>query len=194
MLFLVGLGFLVGRAVSPDDSASVDGVKSSPPRDESPVVSRTEDGAVAAAADLARAMTGPHGDEATYRNLMESIAAASWRARAGELAENSIAFARDRYGEGGRVTFNPIRFRLVSYSEDRASVDLWGVVLAEGPKVGGIEESWITGTLQLVWTSSGWKVNGQSSQGGPTPESLRTEDGVSESIILESFEEIEGGT
>jgi hypothetical protein len=62
-------------------------------------------------------------------------------------------------------------------------------VLASGPKIIGIEESWITGTINLQWVGSQWKVAGQSSSGGPTPELLRTDEEKTVTEILNEFSE-----
>lgn len=187
-LFLVAVGLMIGRGLSVEPNQT-DGTTL--PRDDDPqAFPRTEQGAIEAAEEIARALTGPNGDVDAYREGMESVAADQWMERAVELADNSIAFVNDRYGVGGGITFNPIRYRLASYSENRATVELWGVVLGQGPKIVGIEESWITGTIELTWSENQWKASGQASKGGPTPESLRTEDDAPASLVLEEFREL----
>ena len=182
-LLLIAVGILIGRGTAKVEPNYPD------TRDQSSSP-RTRQGAVKAAEAIARIMTGPSGDEVAYREAMESVAANEWVSRAVELAENSIVFVRDRYGVGGSITFEPIRYRLTSYSEDQATVELWGVVLGFGPKIAGVEESWITGTIELAWSVNEWKASGQSSKGGPTPESLRTEDDTSANIVLREFTEL----
>jgi hypothetical protein len=120
---------------------------------------------------------------------MVSIAASQWKARAEELAQNGTEFVIERYGEGGAVEFQPVRYRVRSHSSESAVIDIWGVVLGSGPKLNGIEESWITGTVSLVWEGSQWKVSGQSSKGGPTPELLRTEEQGTVGEVLNEFKE-----
>jgi hypothetical protein len=105
-----------------------------------------------------------------------------------ELAENGLDFLADRYGEGGSFSFVPARYRVTRYSEEAAAVELWGVTLLSGPKIRGIEESWVTGTIELVWIDGDWRVAGQASEAGPTPELLTTEDSRSVDQ-LDGFEE-----
>ncbi len=181
--------FLIGRVTAPDGDAAP---KQRPDSSSSPTRPTDEASAVDAATRFARVMTGPSGDASTYLDQMRSIASPDWRSRAEDLARNAIDFVDERYGEGGSVEFEPLRYRVGSHSRRQAVIDIWGVVLGSGPKFGGIEESWITGTVNLVWVGSGWKVAGQSSNGGPTPELLRTEEGSTADEILNEFKEYSG--
>jgi hypothetical protein len=122
---------------------------------------------------------------------MVETAAPGWADRAEELAGNAIAFVNERYGEGGQVSFHPVRYRVVEFSDEEATIDIWGLVLGSGPKLAGIEESWITGTLEIVWINESWKVKGQSSRGGPTPELLKTDGEAAVPEEFEGFEEYE---
>ena len=181
------LAFLLGRVSAPEAESS------SPPvvqlNEPSPPQERDEAGAVDAATRFSRILTGPSGDPESYMKDITSIAAPDWTPRAQELAENSIDFVQERYGEGGTIDFEPLRYRVQSFSTDRAAIDLWGVVLASGPKLGGIEESWVTATIELQWVGSEWRVRGQASAGGPTPELLRTQEDKTVDEILSDFEE-----
>lgn len=181
------LAFLLGRISAPKPEASSPPVVQS--NEPSPSQERDEAGAVDAATRFSRIMTGPSGDPDSYIKDIGSIAAPTWTPRAQELAENSIDFVEERYGEGGTIDFKPLRYRVRSFSSDRATIDLWGVVLASGPKVGGIEESWVTATIELQWVGSGWRVSGQGSAGGPTPELLRTQEDKTVDEILSDFRE-----
>ena len=195
----VVIGLIIGRAL-PSDRAEP---SPTPRENASPNVQGelgvqldydpTEAGAVAAATTFSRVMTGPTGDADRYRSTMELIAAPAWRSRAMQLAENAIKFVSDRYGEGAAVSFYPVRYRLANYSSTKAKVELWGVVLATGPNVGGVEESWITVEITLQWVEGGWRAAGQSSEGGPTPELLRTEGGPDIETVLNDFTEYERG-
>lgn len=190
VLLALLLAFFVGRSTAPDPDED----QSRPPSasdTEAPIVEgQDESGAVAAAARLSQLMTGPTGDAQEYVDQMLAIAAPGWTDRAQELAENSVDFVTERYGEGGTIEFQPIRYRVESFAPDRSVIELWGVVLASGPKVGGIEESWITGTITLEWVGTEWKVSGQSSEGGPTPELLRTDEERTVDEILNDFQEL----
>jgi hypothetical protein len=138
--------------------------------------SQSEQGAIQAATTFARILPGPSGDVEAYLRAMEDIAASEWRARSQELANNAVAFVADRYGEEGRISFQPVRYRVDSFSSQRAKVSIWGLVLASSSEGAEIEESWLTATLTLLWAGDEWKLNGQASGGGPTPELLHTDD------------------
>lgn len=152
---------------------------------------QSQDGAVAAATTYIQIMTAPSAEKNEYHQAMLDLAAPEWKHRAAELADNTIDFVQDRYGEGAELLFQPIRYRVISYSESEASIDIWGVLLGSGPKLGGIEESWATGTLRLVWVENQWKVLGQSSRGGPTPEPVRSDGPAAVPSEVEEFEEYE---
>lgn len=169
-LALFALGVFLGRSLAIGESEAGSSPTARPP--ESILELRTERGAVVAATAFARLMVGPSEDEDSYKEEMAVLAAPSWRARADQLANNSIEFVRSRYGEGGTISFSPLKYRVASYSSSEAAIEVWGVVIASGPRVEGLEESWITGTVRIRWLDSEWKVIGQSSQGGPTPELL----------------------
>lgn len=185
---LLVLAFVIGRITVPESKEAV------PPDGQAERVSvdePTETNAVEAATSFARLMAGPRGDTRSYLEAAEEIAAPGWENRARELAQGSVNFITERYGPGAVLTFHPVRYRLNSYSSGEATVDIWGVVLASGPKLGGVEESWITTTLKLAWVDSEWKVSDHASKGGPTPELLRTEEEVSIDEVLDGFEEYE---
>jgi hypothetical protein len=200
-LVVLGIGILIGRGLYPEESNPQDSSSPKTTEDVGPTdvvngvpigYTRTEEGAVAAATSFAQTMTGPSGNPDTYRLAMETLAALGWRKRAQELAENAIAFVEDRYGPGGSVEFTPLRYRAARYSDERAVIEIWGVVVGSGPKIAGIEESWITGTVVLSWTGSDWRVIGQKSEGGPTPELLRDGRGGDARAVLQDFQEYEG--
>lgn len=185
------IGVLAGRAISPDTERED---VTAPSPSSTPEGAQSEQGAVEAATQAAQIMAGFSGDSSEYLEQARSIAAPGWESRAEELAQGAVDFIHGRYGNGSQVNFQPIRYRVASFSEDEAVIDVWGVVLATGPKISGLEESWITGTIELTWIDSGWKVSGQSSKGGPTPELLRTEEEATISEILTDFSEYEDAT
>jgi hypothetical protein len=192
-LVLFALGFVIGRMIappgrfqtSPSPTPSDDGVAAAS------AYPRTEAGAIAAATDFASVMAGVTEDADAYEAALAAVAAPEWKREAQRLAQNTISFVNDRYGNGGTLTFSPVRYRLTSYTADAAVVKLWGVTLASGPKVPGIEESWITGTVNLIWVDGEWRVNGQDSASGPTPELLRGDDDVVPETVLKRFREYE---
>lgn len=203
IILLIGIviGVLVGRTLAPDlgpeqpetsEGTAPDGDPGpSGLRNGVPVgYAQSQDGAIAAATAFAKVMSAATADLEAYRLAMETIAAPEWKARARELAISGVRFVRDRYGDQGVLTFVPVRYRVADYSGARARIEIWGVTLGQGPKVEGIEESWVTGAVELTW-SGDWRVTGGTSQSGPTPELLQTEVGAPFSI-LEGFQEYFG--
>jgi hypothetical protein len=127
-------------------------------------------------------------DPDSYLAAAETMAAPQYRVEARRLAQNGLEFLQERYGTGGRFSFAPLRYRVDSYSDTEATISVWGVTVAAGPKIEGVEESWLTGTLDLVWVSGDWRLAGQTSETGPTPELLQTTDSAS-AAILDDFQE-----
>ena len=186
------VGVLLGRLLAPGSGESGNGSGT----DNDAVVpdntaERTEAGAVKAATEFARLVSAPSGD-GSYRQAVEELAFSEWRERADELATNTLEFLEDRYGTGGWWSFIPARYRVVEFSESAATVELWGVTIATGPKIQGVEETWITGSLDLSWTSNGWRISGEDSVAGPTPELLTSEDNRDASV-LDGFSEYRDG-
>lgn len=169
------LGMWIGRALAPAQEEASPSTPSPEARNlgEYP---QTEQGAIAAATEFSRVIADVSADEGEYRQAIREVAAPDWMSKAEELADNTLSFLDERYGSEGTFSFVPARYRVVEFAANAATIDLWGVTLATGPKIGGVEETWITGTLELVWTSDGWRVAGQDSATGPTPELVRSED------------------
>ena len=180
----LALGFLLGRGSADEPPTQVP--EAAPPSSDTtePIETPLE-----AATRYGRILTGPSGDVDTYLAEMDALAAPEWADRAAELAANGVDFVEERYGPGGSVEFHPVKYRIESESASEATVEIWGVVLGSGPNVNGVEETWGTGTLDLVLVDSEWKVTGQASVGGPTPELLRAEDAFSITRILQDFQD-----
>lgn len=145
----------------------------------------TRRGAVAAATEFARVLTGPSGDPILYDKAMQTVAAPQWKRRAAELASNAIDFVTKRYGARGSVSFEPLRYRVDSVSGDKAAIELWGVVVGAARDGQRLEESWITGTVRLTWVEDDWRVDGQDSEAGPTPRLIAGQDAASSSRLVD---------
>jgi len=180
----LALGFLLGRGSAEESPKQVPGA--TPSSSDTAEPSET---ALEAATRYSRTLTGPSGDVDTYLAEVAELAAPGRSDRFAELAANAVDFVEERYGPGGSVEFHPVKYRIESESASEAKVEIWGVVLGSGPNVNGIEESWVSGALQLVLVDSGWKVASQSSGSGPTPELLRGEDQFSFMRLLQDFED-----
>ncbi|MBF9072320.1 hypothetical protein [Streptacidiphilus fuscans] len=67
---------------------------------------------------------------------------------------------------------NPVGTKLDSYSQDKATVEIWtnGLIgLAGQGSTSPVTEFWFTMTLQLHWANGDWKVLAYSQVDGPTP-------------------------
>lgn len=194
LVVAVVVAFFIGRASAPEaEPGSPDRVASPLPQETINGVpvgyARSEAGAVEAATTFSRVMASASGDLNRYLGALRAMAAPDWVLEAEKLAENGFEFLRDRYGSAGSLTFVPVRYRIEAYSDSAATIQIWGVTVASGPKVPGIDESWLTGTVQLVWIEGDWRVAGQSSETGPTPELLQTGSALTKED-LEGFQEL----
>jgi hypothetical protein len=181
LLLALLIGFWLGGVLGPDTEKSAQPpiVTSSSPEEINGVLlgyDRTRKGAVAAATNFGEVMASVTTDEVSYRDAIRTIAAPQWISEAEKLADNSLRFLKQRYGLGGSFSFVPAKYRVSSYSDHAATVQVWGVTLASGPKIEGLEETWLTGTVDLEWVSGDWRVAGQDSVTGPTPELLHADD------------------
>lgn len=195
ILIAFGVGVLFGGGDDADQSLDTNPAPTSSATSRPSVLNGvpvgyelSEEGAVTAATNFAQIMSGPSGDAGRYRTAMQTLAAPSWSDRAAELASNAIDFAERRYGPGGSIGFHPLRYKVDDYSDRAATIQLWGVVVASGPKVAVVEESWVTATVQLSRVDDDWRVSGQTSTAGPTPRLLAGQDSTPISV-LDDFEE-----
>jgi hypothetical protein len=177
------VGLWIGRSSGPGTDAPQDAPEQTPSSGPEVVngvpvgYPRTEQGAIQAATNFTRVMASVPEDASEYLAAAETMAAPEFLNDARRLAQNGIEFLRDRYGDGGSFSFAPLQYRVVGYSDSEATIQVWGVTVASGPKIQGIEESWLTGTLKLVWVNDDWRLSAQESVTGPTPELLQTSDG-----------------
>ena len=181
-LVLLLVGFVLGRETvdSPVQSERPPSATSPSQEDVGPrtVVdgvplgySRTRDGAVAAAIAFTDIMTTAAGEPDEHAAAMQAIAAPEWRSRAAELARNTTDFLRESYPDA-ELSFAPLRYRVVDYSPDGATIKVWGVTVIF-PSGRRPEQAWVTGTLTLAWLDD-WRMNGGGSSGGPTPFALES--------------------
>lgn len=197
LLAVLVVGIWIGRETTTEPAEQPPGRHNSSAPQESRRVNgvplgfaQTELGAVEAATNFTRAMATVAGDSDAYIAAAETMAAPEWTSEARRLARNGLRFLRERYGATGSLTFTPLRYRVVSFSDTEAEISIWGVTVASGPKIQGIEESWLTGTLNLSWISDDWRLTGQKSEVGPTPELLQATEHLPNNA-LNGFQEYE---
>jgi hypothetical protein len=149
---------------------------------------RSESGALAAATEFLEVSGGSAvTDQDAYRAALEILAAPEWTARAMETGANATSFVLERYGENARVVTTPVAHRVVSFSPEAASVELWAVMTAAGPKLKDAEQNWITARLQLRWVDGDWRLSSEDTTSGPTPALLSDSDGGA-AAVLRDFE------
>ena len=129
---------------------------------------KTERGAVDAAGWFARIMIGPSGDADTYKSWMLDIAAPEWADQADELANNAIQLVQDRYGANGSVAFSPSLYRVAHFDGNAATVEVWGPVVGFSDGA-AVDETWVTGVIEIRWVEERWAVVGEDSVEGPVP-------------------------
>lgn len=199
IVVVVVVAFLLGRVTSDEPTPQMPEAEAVPNTGPGPTqelngvpvgYAHNEDGAIAAAANFARVMSSTDGDDQAFLRAYDVMAAPRWREEARALAEQGLEFTSDQYGPKVSLTFTPVRHRLVDYSPSKATVAIWGVTLASVPTDGRLEESWVTGTLQLEWVADDWKLSGGTSRTGPTPELLQDDKGGSPDA-LRGFQEFE---
>lgn len=188
------IGIVVGRSLAPEEDVA---------QPESPAPARTEDGtdyaqseagAVRAATDFAQVVAAASEDKEAYRESIRRLADPRWVSDAEDVADNTLEFLDERYGLEGSFSFVPAKYRVADFSREEATIQIWGVTLSTGPKINGIEETWITGTVELAWTTDGWRVSGQESATGPTPELLQAQDDLGGNELAGFEEYIDGPT
>jgi hypothetical protein len=97
---------------------------------------------------------------------------------------------QSRPGDRGSVVFVPVRYRVASYSDDLAEIELWGTAIGSALDSGIFEQSWVIASIELVWVDDDWRVRGQGSRAGPAPASIEAEPGIDD---LEGFREYSYG-
>ena len=138
---------------------------------------RRDEAGVRAAAASAVSATGAIATAGfiTRKDLIGSIASAGF---ADQLAAESSRQLDDfaiELGAAGVVPTQvvwselPLRARVLSYSADASSVEVWSVLVVGVPGHGAPRQVWRTVTVGLVWEREDWRVDSWSSATGPTP-------------------------
>ena len=63
----------------------------------------------------------------------------------------------------------PIGWRVQSYSDEEAVVDVWNTGLFIAPGREAFTSPWNTATYTLQWTDGDWRIAGLTTTDGPTP-------------------------
>ena len=198
LLIGVLLGFVLDQGSKPESTPRGPSVVTTGPTTEENGVpigyARTEEGAVAAATNF-NLLAGK--DELLDRDsmvtAMETIAAPDWKDEATRQATSGYDYVVDTYGSNADVSAAVVRYQVVDYTNNQASVRLWTVSLASGSKRSQVEEVWAVVTIDLIWTDNDWRVNGIESSVGPAPVDLPSDQsGESATTLMEEFDEFRG--
>jgi len=176
--------FLAGMAASrvldrPAHGDSVRPTEPAPapqPQDpaEPATVERSEDGAVAAALELAAApqawlYLADDDLEAAVRAVATPDAADRL---AGEVAAE-VTVVRDALTRtAGPVWWvvRPLAWKVDAYSPDRAQVSVWTVTVLSAADVAMPQSDWFVTAMDLRWDPDGWRLAATSETPGPTPQ------------------------
>jgi hypothetical protein len=143
---------------------------------------RSQQGAVAAAANYTRALSSALIlDTAQRRAAIDTLAAPEARARLQRTFDQAVASLRAGLGVAGPsgdraqvlLRATPVGWRVVQYTKRTARIAIW--VTSVGGSLGGesgtvpIREGWGTTTVSLRWVDGDWKQVQSTTTDGPVP-------------------------
>ena len=141
---------------------------------------RTQEGAVAAAANYTRVLSSDLIlDKARRRAAINALAAPQAKARLQKTFDQAVVSLRQGLGvsqadSGAQVLLRatPVGWRVKHYSARAATVAIW--VTSVGGSVGGnvpvpVREGWGTTTVELRWVGGDWKQVDSTTTDGPVP-------------------------
>jgi hypothetical protein len=143
---------------------------------------RTQEGAVAAAANYARVLSSDRIlDNGWRRAAIDTLAAPEAKGRLQKSFDQAVASLRKGLGvtaAGGKGTqvllrATPVGWRVEDFDSRTATVAIW--VTSVGGSLGGsdgpvpVREGWGTTTVQLRWAGGDWKQVDSTTTDGPVP-------------------------
>jgi len=147
--------------------------------------SRSEDGAVAAAANHLQvagstAAVDPDNAEPFGRLMFSTRADPAIRPGALDVTDPQ-ALVDD---PGFTVLARPLGYRVAGYQPDQATIDLWTLVTGVGSETLPYGTFWLTQRVTLVWERGDWRILTSADTDGPTPpeRSAGDADGVAAQI------------
>ena len=137
--------------------------------------SRSEEGAVAAAANYTRVLgdkanLDPAFGERAYPQFAVPAVAEDLLRRSRESSASGIG-KEAVVGEGVALRGAPLGYRVESYIDDAATVSVWYVAVGVGPPHLPMTTAWGTDRISLAWLDGDWKIADISSSAGPEPPS-----------------------
>lgn len=150
---------------------------------------RTEAGALAAATEFLKVGGGPLvADHDAYLEAMATMAAPEWEVNAGETARNAVSFVADRYGRDATSLTVPVSHKVISFTPDTASIEIYSVMLASGAELRRGEQIWGLSRVQLRWVDDDWRLSSEDNSSAPAPAFLSGQPEGDIAPILEGFD------
>lgn len=184
-LVLVGIGFALGAAIqwsrrnvsASDATVTVTNPVRTPSghRALAPPVATRASAVVAAAASITAFDGNVLLDPNRVKTAVKRIASAESRASLLSAFEQASTQTREKLGAGTApspvivLRSIPVGYRVVQYSANQATVDVWYVGIVGSGATVEPQQSWRTQDVSLVWENNAWKVSSFGSADGPTP-------------------------
>jgi hypothetical protein len=143
---------------------------------------RTQEGAVAAAANYTRVLSSDLIlDDARRRAAIDTLAAPEAKGRLQKTFDQAVASLRSGLGVTGAagkdtqvlMRATPVGWRVVEYDSRAAKVAIWVTSVAgslgQTSQPAPIREGWGTTTVQLRWAAGDWKQVDSTTADGPVP-------------------------
>jgi hypothetical protein len=111
----------------------------------------------------------------TRGDMIEQFASRRFAYELTETTDQQLGELSEALGEDSIVppqitwTEVPLSAQVDDADDHRARVAVWSVVVVATPDVGVPRQAWRTVTVDLVWETDDWKVDGWSVAPGPTP-------------------------
>lgn len=137
---------------------------------------RDEDGARAAAVS-AVSLSGEiaRAGFITRADMIEALATVRFEPDLTAESDAQQAALTDELGDVGVPVRSlllrelPLTARVVAADRDRATVEVWSVVVLGVPRAAAGRQAWRTVVVELAWEGDDWQVDGWSARPGPTP-------------------------
>ena len=155
---------------------------------------RTEDGAVAAAANFNLLSAKDELlNEGALAGAMRTLAAPEWADEAERQGKNGYRYVIETYGNDADVSAAVLGYDVVDFGDDRATVRLWIVTTLSGSSRPNVETTWGIVTTDLLWVENDWRVTGIESSPGPAPIELPSgQPELTAHEVMEEFHEFRG--
>lgn len=188
-LVLIVLAFVIGRSSAPTEETKPDSQLNVPANADAELGTRyahSPEGATVAAGAYQRAFSDP---SILKPGVLESrVKAVAVPGYASEMLKanqpGTDRLMEGPVGEGVREGIPtaylgvPIVSRLVSYTPDRARIQIWGLTIVGNASTEEPAAYFGTATTDLAWQNGRWKIASTQGAFGPTPETRTPREGA----------------